>query len=721
MVGKFFITHVYTIPPLFGFIILFCLGLVSFIRSGKNSVRVSFAALCLLGALVNADVACVSLLPEGKLALTVDRATYFFLVFGPPILLQFIHSFAGIERRRWLEYLAYFFSLFFLFFTPTPLFIKGHRIYAFGKIAQGGPLFFAFVAIVGFTVLYALWVLYVTLHRAKTNTEKNRTKYVLTGVGLIALLIVLNALPVSGIPLYPPGNFSFLPAIFLAFGVLKYDLYDANAVIRTGLIYFLITLALTFIYFITIFFFHRFALIEKGSFVLLPFFLSLFVVFFFHPLRDTVQGLVDTFFYRGHYDYREALKKVSYELSSLIKREEIKDCLTRNLTSILKVKNLYLFLRRRETEAFETSSPGISPPPSSLLHFLEKAATPVSSLELSRALAHDKDCLAYLANLQAALLVPLSSGGNLVGILVIGEKKSGELFVREDLELLSTIANQAVVAFKNAETYEELEKLNRELEVRIAQRTEALRKTIEEKERTEKQLIRSESLAAIGELVAGVAHELNNPLASAYSLIQSSLEKLNTGEVTEEVLDDIKFSLREMKRMGDIIKSLLDLSRKTEDYVEPVVVNTVIEDALRILYNQYKHMRVEIEKEYGLNMPAVEGNFAHLGQVFVNVLKNALQALPNGTGKITIRTRYDRERDRVTVEISDNGKGIPEKYQKDIFKPFFTTKGVGEGTGLGLYICHEIIKRHEGKIEVISEEGKGTTVFIELPCRRNQT
>jgi len=218
-----------------------------------------------------------------------------------------------------------------------------------------------------------------------------------------------------------------------------------------------------------------------------------------------------------------------------------------------------------------------------------------------------------------------------------------------------------------------------------------------------------------------VAHELNNPLASAYSLIQSSLEKLNTGEVTEEVLDDIKFSLREMKRMGDIIKSLLDLSRKTEDYVEPVVVNTVIEDALRILYNQYKHMRVEIEKEYGLNMPAVEGNFAHLGQVFVNVLKNALQALPNGTGKITIRTRYDRERDRVTVEISDNGKGIPEKHQKDIFKPFFTTKGVGEGTGLGLYICHEIIKRHEGKIEVTSEEGKGTTVFIELPCRRNQT
>ena len=145
-----------------------------------------------------------------------------------------------------------------------------------------------------------------------------------------------------------------------------------------------------------------------------------------------------------------------------------------------------------------------------------------------------------------------------------------------------------------------------------------------------------------------------------------------------------------------------------------------IDDALRILYNQYKYLRVEIEKNYDENLPVVEGNFANLGQVFINIIKNALQALPNGAGRIVLSTRYNRERDSVVIECRDTGKGIPAGHQKDIFKPFFTTKGVGEGTGLGLYISHEIVKRHGGSIDVTSEEGRGASLTIELPCHRRE-
>jgi two-component system NtrC family sensor kinase len=305
-------------------------------------------------------------------------------------------------------------------------------------------------------------------------------------------------------------------------------------------------------------------------------------------------------------------------------------------------------------------------------------------------------------------------------MIALGQKKSGELFVHEDLELITTIANQSVTALENAKSYEEIEKLNRDLEKKVEERTADLRQALEEKERTQKQLIQSESLAAIGQLVAGTAHELNNPLASASSLIQTSAESVDEWEVKngnrDEVINDLAFALKELKRAGDIVRSLLDLSRQSQVYVEPVDINVAIDDALRVLYNQYKHLQIEIEKRYDKDLPVVEGNFANLGQVFINVIKNAIEASDNGHGKLTMVTRHDK--DSVLIECRDNGKGIPDDHVKNIFKPFFTTKAVGKGTGLGLYISHEIVKRHGGNIHVESREGEGSVFLIELPCKQ---
>jgi len=245
---------------------------------------------------------------------------------------------------------------------------------------------------------------------------------------------------------------------------------------------------------------------------------------------------------------------------------------------------------------------------------------------------------------------------------------------------------------------------------------------MEEMERTQKQLIQSESLAAIGQLVAGTAHELNNPLASASSLIQTSVESVGEWEIKDgnrdEVINDLIFSIKELKRASDIVRSLLDLSRQTQVYVEPVNINVAIDDALRVLSNLYKHPQIEIEKRYDDDLPFVEGNFANLGQVFINVIKNAIEAMDTGYGKITLVTKYKKETESVLVECGDTGRGIADDQMKNIFKPFFTTKPVGKGTGLGLYLSHEIVKRDGGKIYVKSEVGKGSVFSIELPCKR---
>ncbi len=703
-------------------------------RGKKNPTNTLFAGLCFFGALINADVALVSLIVDKSLALKVDRGTYFFFVFSLPVFIQFVHAFIGIKRREWLEYLAYFCSLIFLFFTPSSLFISGLNTYNFGSIAQAGPIYRAFAVAAGLTVGYCFITLFSAIRRARDNELKNRIKYILGGIGLSIVLLILNILPVLGFSIYPPGNFSFIPAIFLALGVLKYDLLDIGAAIRRGTIYFILTALLTLFYVVIIYVINSFLPLPGENSVVLPFLLALFMVLLFNPINQKVRRGIDNLFFRGRYDYQQLLKKISGEMTSLLKLYQIRELLLHSISSTLQVSYIFLFLYDSGTArflpyseeeigedvlgkiTFDRTHP--------LVKFLEDTATPLSKNAVERITPdHElREQLLQLFNvLQVAMVIPMLSGQRLVGMIALGEKKSGELLVHEDMELLTTIANQSVTAIENAYAYEEIEKLNIELERKVAQRTASLRKTLDEKEKTQKQLVQSESLAAIGQLVAGAAHELNNPLASASSLIQTSLEAISTSELPDaEVVDDLNFSLKELRRMGDIVRSLLDLSRQTQVYVEPVLVNLAIDDALRILYSQYKYLRVEIEKNYDENLPVIEGNFANLGQVFINVIKNAIQSLPNGHGRITLTTSYSQERDSVVIECRDTGKGIPTKQQKDIFKPFFTTKGVGEGTGLGLYIAHEIIKLHGGSIDATSEEGRGTSMIIELPCHRRE-
>jgi len=247
------------------------------------------------------------------------------------------------------------------------------------------------------------------------------------------------------------------------------------------------------------------------------------------------------------------------------------------------------------------------------------------------------------------------------------------------------------------------------------------KEALAEKERTQQRRIQTESIAAIGQLVAGIAHELNNPLASTSSLIQTNIEILNEKKVKadgdNEFLKDLEFSLKELKRAENIVKSVLGLSRQTQTYVEDVDINANIEDVLRVLHNQYKDSGVIVEKDFDENLPRINGNFANLGQVFMNIIKNAIQALPDAKGTIFLKTSYKRDTNTVTIECQDTGTGIPDDIVKDIFKPFFTTKVVGSGSGLGLYISHEIIKRHGGLISVSTKPGLGATFTIDLPVK----
>jgi two-component system NtrC family sensor kinase len=285
---------VYAVPPILGFIVLLGLSLITLLQSGRKRTNLLFAAICFLGSLLNADMVLVSMLRDEGLALVVDRVIHLFFVFSIPVYIGFVHAFLGIRDRKWLEVIAWAVSLSFLVIVPTGYYISGFQHYYFGRIARPGLLYHLFSVSAAFTVMYCLTLLYRAMRRTADNLRRNRIKYIFVGLGFSALLLFFSILPVCGVPIYPLGNFSFIPAVFLAYGLLKYDLLDIGALIRRGTVYFFMTGILTTVYLCVISLFHAFLFAPLGgdSFVV-SLTLVLMMILLFNPIRERVQKLID--------------------------------------------------------------------------------------------------------------------------------------------------------------------------------------------------------------------------------------------------------------------------------------------------------------------------------------------------------------------------------------------------------------------------------------------
>ena len=232
-------------------------------------------------------------------------------------------------------------------------------------------------------------------------------------------------------------------------------------------------------------------------------------------------------------------------------------------------------------------------------------------------------------------------------------------------------------------------------------------------------LTESHKLRAIGTLVAGVAHELNNPLNNV--MLTSALLQEEYGTLDDKAkLEMIGDLLNETERAQRIVRNLLDFARESETKVQPIRIEQTIEESIRLVGNQIKLAKVKVETEVPSDLPAVHGDAQMLKQVFVNLLLNAVEAMGPGTGRserawIRVRVERDVRKAFLAVRVEDNGPGIPEHLVTRIFDPFFTTKQRRKGTGLGLSVSQGIVRKLGGHIEVESRVGAGTTFTVFLP------
>ena len=249
------------------------------------------------------------------------------------------------------------------------------------------------------------------------------------------------------------------------------------------------------------------------------------------------------------------------------------------------------------------------------------------------------------------------------------------------------------------------------VEIRDRRFVQAMYLDLSERRRLELQLIQSEKMAAIGQLAAGIAHEIRNPLGIILSALYDLAELIRAPE--PEVEEDLRIARAEIERAQEIIDSLLEFSREGPAELGPVDLNDLVGRTLKLMGQYLRKHRIEAAVELAPH-GWCRANENALRQVLLNLVTNAVQAMPAG-GELRLRTEAKPGR-RVALHVSDTGAGIPPERLSRIFEPFFTTKPPGEGTGLGLSVVHSVVRSVGGTIEVASEPGRGTTFSIELPA-----
>jgi len=303
---------------------------------------------------------------------------------------------------------------------------------------------------------------------------------------------------------------------------------------------------------------------------------------------------------------------------------------------------------------------------------------------------------AFLSTFSGGLIIPLIMKAELRGLLAVGHKVSGARFSPDDIEFLTILANQFAVALDNARLYESEKNALRELR------------------KAQKQLVLTERQAAIGELSAKIAHEINNPLSIVSNYLLLSQRDMENPDSAREHLDVAR---QELGRIARIVRQLLDFQRPHKIETAPVDIPKLVEYVLTLVEWQLTEHQIKISLDAPPDLPCVIGSQEMLKQVFLNLVINARDAMPGGG---TLKIQMSADDSEVRIRLADTGPGIPREHLSRIFEPFFTTKEGSAGTGLGLAVCYGIVRDHGGRITAENSVDGGALFEITLPAQADR-
>jgi signal transduction histidine kinase len=681
--------------------------LVSALSSDRQSRRHRvFAGLVGALAVWNLGVFGLRTSATVSAALGWERFLHLGVIACPVLFCHYVRAFLDQRHRDRVLQVGYVLCGLFVVANATPAFMRGVLSTAWGYVPLAGPLYPPFFLYFQAFVVLGLVRLLRAYRALPSSVGRKRANLVIAGVAvsLFGGLVDFVRYLFGWEWLYPLGiPCNALFALALGLGIVRYRLLELGLMARWALLYLLTAAALVPALVGVIFAVGAaapgFLTAHPGALLVI----GVLVVAAALPLLRLIERSLERLMFAREHGVRDALMALSRQMASILDLELLGRTLVDGLVARVPIIHASLHLRDGDGESFTvaayaTSSQAEAPAPA--LGDLGPLARhlgprPVSVDDLSPVRPDDHALRATLARLEAAnvvLVVPLFTEGRLSGLLLLGTKVSRSVFLASEIDLFEILAGQAAIALENSTLYSDLRR-----------RMQALREA-------QQQLVQSAKLAAVGELAASVAHEINNPLMIVLGNCEMSALELPADSPLQKRLDIIK---SEAMRAGTITRNLLSLARRREPQREPVSVNTLVKRTLELLAVKLRHMHVRVETALDDEVPVILADGDQLTQVLLNLGGNAVDAMPKG-GTLRFETEWRPEADTLVVRAIDTGSGMTPEVAIRIFEPFFTTKPEGRGTGLGMSVSLGIVKDHGGTLEVQSEPGRGTTMTIKL-------
>ncbi|MGZ8443394.1 MAG: ATP-binding protein, partial [Candidatus Binatia bacterium] len=496
----------------------------------------------------------------------------------------------------------------------------------------------------------------------------------------------------------------YLYTLPITYAVAQYRLMDISVVIKRSVIYAALLVGLLIPCFLVVIWGQHLAFEAVNvNFSVAILLLFITVGFFFPKVRFRTEDALERVLFKKRSDYRETLLRFSQDMVTIVDLKALSVKLVETIGKSLRIGKVSLLLSNEgkgsyNLEAsfgldFEHPERILLSRDGPLIKLLQSRKEPIVKEELEWVPVGPEtpQTIETMGKLGAEISLPIISKEKLIGILNLGHKEDKSLYSDEDLELLSTLGNQAAIAIENARLYENLKQ-------------------------SQVTLRRADRLSSLGLLTAGLAHEIRNPLVAIRTFTQLLPERYNDAEFRDGFQG---LALKEVDRICGLINDLLSFARPSKPNVAPENINDVVDNIARILEAQAKEKGVVIVRDFATEVAKAWIDREQMKQVFMNLILNAIQAM-DGEGSITISSREVTRRGTtpvgqfVQVEVRDTGIGIAEDNLDHIFDPFFTS-GKEEGSGLGLAVSHQIVEEHGGFLTVESKVGQGTGFYVHLP------
>ncbi len=679
------------------------LGGLVFFKKRKDSITFSYALLTISFFVWIFGIGMEVVAIDKGWGLFWNRWLYSGAIFVPTFFIHFVQAYLGKIKRNQLVS-CYVISTLLLVSNFTPLFVKD-------VVPKGS---FNYASIPG--IIYPFYVLYFSVifvyctyfiikeFKNSIGIKRAQLKFVILAYVIGFLGGATNFLLVFDILDAPPvGNYFIgLYLLILFYAIIKHRLMDINIVLTKGTTY-IFLLLLLFIPLLLISILSQKLLFGKISYLhtLVVFLLLFLAATLFGRIKPSAEKAAEQILFKDRYDYRDTLGQFSKALVSILDLQSLLKRIIDTVTRTMGVEKASLFLisegkggySLREAKNVTTAgSTRYLPNDDPLPFYLQKTGEIIIREELAKR-AHIPvihNVVNKMSLLEAEVSIPLLWKEQLIGMINLSHKFTRDIYSREDIELLTTLANQTAIAIENARLFEDLK-------------------------RSKSYIRRADRLASLGTLTAGLAHEIRNPLVAIKTFTHLLPERIDDQEFRDKFL---QIASGEVDRISSLVTELLDFARTSDPKFEMENINIILDGMTLLVSTEANKKQITVNKTYDSNLPFVQVDREQMKQVFLNILLNAVEATPE-MGKITVGTRAFLKpggEPFVQIEFTDTGSGIPPDQLEEIFNPFFTTKRTG--SGLGLSISNQIVQDHKGYIDVESQVGKGSSFFVNLPVNQ---